>query len=673
MADADGSGNNIVNTYLTKAAGVTNVAWDNANKKLTKTINGSSTDIVTVTVNNPTLAWNTESTIAQIGTVDVKVKLPANPNTNTATAADNILDGSNSGTEITYAPYSSQQSRLSFDTSSTNPTKTDRLNLNGYLYATKLYSGGAEVLTSHQSLANYKTKQTAITDSTGTSESSTATRFIYSISQDTNGEISVKTRPLPEYNNYVLPLAASGTRGGIQIGYTQSGQNYPVQLSSEKAYVNVPWTDTSVTAVGNHYTPSADNNALLTASISSSNTSNYAFNTEYTVLTGATLQRDAKGHVTGIGVTAQNVKDTWRGIQDNLTSESTTDSLSANQGRLLNLKLEGWLSAQDAMVFKGVVSNPQPSPNPNNIPADVPVAGTGYSAGWVYRVMTSGLYLNSTNYCEAGDIIIAIHDDAGTGSGVVSSDWIIIEHNIDGALYKTSAASFTGSKILLSNGTSGLVKELSSATGWSTWTDSSGGATGPVANIIDNSQTLYSFPPIPSAAINASGIVTTGSQSFSGDKSFQGNVLPYTDNSYTLGESANRWQKLYIGTADGYGDPYTPVYWNDGVPAAVSPVQKVEFTINATKRGVVIKHEAFNALSYVLQIVINDTTDANFPDDVLVWSSANPQTGETKGSITLQFLDSNTTVPTGQTISGYILVARGTTLTIPNNDYQDIT
>lgn len=63
--------------------------------------------------------------------------LPASDNTNTATAADNILDGSNSGTQITYAPYSAQQSKLSFDTSTSNPTRTDRLNLNGYLYATK--------------------------------------------------------------------------------------------------------------------------------------------------------------------------------------------------------------------------------------------------------------------------------------------------------------------------------------------------------------------------------------------------------------------------------------------------------------------------------------------------------------------------------------------------------
>lgn len=46
-------------------------------------------------------------------------------------------------------------------------------------------------------------------------------------------------------NNYSLPLAANGTRGGVQIGYTASGKNYPVQLSSEKMYVNVPWTDTT--------------------------------------------------------------------------------------------------------------------------------------------------------------------------------------------------------------------------------------------------------------------------------------------------------------------------------------------------------------------------------------------------------------------------------------------
>jgi len=73
--------------------------------------------------------------------------------------------------------------------------------------------------------------------------------------------------------SYALPLAANGTRGGIQIGFTTDGanRNYAVLLSGEKAYVNVPWTDT----------------------------------------------------------------DTWRPVQDNLTSTSASDSLSANQGRVL--------------------------------------------------------------------------------------------------------------------------------------------------------------------------------------------------------------------------------------------------------------------------------------------------------------------------------------------------
>jgi len=48
-------------------------------------------------------------------------------------------------------------------------------------------------------------------------------------------------------NNYSLPLGTSTTRGGFKVGYTETGKNYPVELSSEKMYVNVPWTDTDTT------------------------------------------------------------------------------------------------------------------------------------------------------------------------------------------------------------------------------------------------------------------------------------------------------------------------------------------------------------------------------------------------------------------------------------------
>lgn len=68
-------------------------------------------------------------------------------------------------------------------------------------------------------------------------------------------------------NNYSLPLAANGTRGGIQVGYTANGRNYPVQLSGEKAYVNVPWTDTNTTYDLSPYAKTADVNTALSRKV----------------------------------------------------------------------------------------------------------------------------------------------------------------------------------------------------------------------------------------------------------------------------------------------------------------------------------------------------------------------------------------------------------------------
>ena len=114
-------------------------------------IKGNNTEAVKFTQNaDKTLNFKPGANVSILATSgEITI---SSTDTNTATAADNILDGSNSGTRITYKPYTSQQSKLSFDTSTTNPTRTDRLNLNGYLYATKLYSGGKEVLTSHQNI-----------------------------------------------------------------------------------------------------------------------------------------------------------------------------------------------------------------------------------------------------------------------------------------------------------------------------------------------------------------------------------------------------------------------------------------------------------------------------------------------------------------------------------------
>lgn len=45
-----------------------------------------------------------------------------------------------------------------------------------------------------------------------------------------------------------VPKAASDTLGGVKVGYTANGKNYPVILdTNSRAYVNVPWTDKDTT------------------------------------------------------------------------------------------------------------------------------------------------------------------------------------------------------------------------------------------------------------------------------------------------------------------------------------------------------------------------------------------------------------------------------------------
>ena len=75
------------------------------------------------------------------------------------------------------------------------------------------------------------------------------------LAKGTDGQVLKLSGGVPTWGTdndtiYSLPLSASGTRGGVQIGFTTDGanRNYAVALSSEKMYVNVPWTDTTYSA-----------------------------------------------------------------------------------------------------------------------------------------------------------------------------------------------------------------------------------------------------------------------------------------------------------------------------------------------------------------------------------------------------------------------------------------
>lgn len=128
------------------------------------------------------------------------------------------------------------------------------------------------------------------------------------------------------------------TTANIQLGdtvkVTKTEKMYYVvdesKLSSEAGYsvytagtaTSVPWS--GVTGKPSTFTPSAHTHPYLSALSASGRTITYT-----------------KGDGTTGTITTQ---DTWRGIQNNLTSTSTTDSLSAAQGKILKGLVDGKLS-----------------------------------------------------------------------------------------------------------------------------------------------------------------------------------------------------------------------------------------------------------------------------------------------------------------------------------------
>lgn len=75
-------------------------------------------------------------------------------------------------------------------------------------------------------------------------EASNVTLYGLQIDKDGNFYTPVKNAAA-----YSLPTASNTVLGGIKTGFTKndSAKNYPVELSGDKAYVHVPWTDTNTT------------------------------------------------------------------------------------------------------------------------------------------------------------------------------------------------------------------------------------------------------------------------------------------------------------------------------------------------------------------------------------------------------------------------------------------
>ena len=102
--------------------------------------------------------------------------------------------------------------------------------------------------------------------------------------------------------NTTYSEATSSTLGLVKIGYSENGKNYPVELSSGKMFVNVPWTDTDTNTqlsteqvqdiVGGMVSGNTETNISVTYNDSTGKLNFSSTNTNTNILSGGTITGD---------------------------------------------------------------------------------------------------------------------------------------------------------------------------------------------------------------------------------------------------------------------------------------------------------------------------------------------------------------------------------------------
>ena len=186
-----------------------------------------------------------------------------------------------------------------------------------------------------------------------------------------------------------------------------TGKLYAVKIDKNgKLAVNVPWTDTDtkVTSAANHYTPTADSSAALSANASSTTAATW---NSTSLVTGVNLQRDAKGHVTGM--TVNSVKMPANPNTDTNQKVTAKDS----GGNPVDF---GANSTVEIAPGANVTVTPDVSNKKITIASTHPtITGAATKTSGFYKIATDGYgHVNGTAAVTKGDITKLGIPDANT-------------------------------------------------------------------------------------------------------------------------------------------------------------------------------------------------------------------------------------------------------------------
>ena len=233
--------------------------------------------------------------------------------------------------------------------------------------------------------------------------------------------------------NTTYSTATSSTLGLVKIGYSENGRNYPVELSSGKMFVNVPWTDTNTDTNSVDYINGASfstSTGVLTLSGVGNAGASVDLDGRYQL---AGSYQAAGSYVTTTSAQALHATDALRISGDTIslykadgTSESVTITDDNTNNYLNGLSFSGGTLTASRQGLGNVTVN---------LDGRYQLAGS-YQAAGSYVTTSSAQALHPTNAIDVSNDTITINKADGTSESVTISD-ANTNYYINGASFNT--------------------------------------------------------------------------------------------------------------------------------------------------------------------------------------------------------------------------------------------
>lgn len=292
------------------------------------------TDVSLVTTGEK-YTWNNKtSNTGTVTSITLKATSPISIDSSSAitTSGTRTLSHANSG--VTAGTYQSVTvNATGHVTAGAALTKAQVTTALGYTPPT------SDTNTTYTLSADTTNNKIKLTPSSGTAQSITVPYATSAGSATSAGKLS-NTAKIGDTNKPVY-FTANGVPEAISYTIAKS-------VPSDAVFTD---TNTKVTSVGNHYAPAADTSAQLSASASGA-TAAWSID----VVKGVQLQRDAKGHVTGVTVTSGKIPANPN--TDAKVKQTATDSTDANYELLFSATADNTTRTEGARKSSKLYFNP---------------------------------------------------------------------------------------------------------------------------------------------------------------------------------------------------------------------------------------------------------------------------------------------------------------------------